>query len=172
MVKKIFLIIGILIVIGIVAVGATAAATVFGKAQKCPSAAGVARNEQELMRQLETSGLTLTDAEATALAQKYLADKVTDPRVCFTPGLGHLSGNVKLGSLSPSFYVSTGIDVSGPTPKTKNLDIRVGSVPGGFVLAPVNAIVAGLINENLSKAKMTEKFSVDFGQGTATIKKI
>lgn len=159
--------------VGILLTGATVAAALFGNAQKCPEPVeGQARSEQELTKLLETKGLTLTDAEATALAEKYLADKVENPRVCFTPGLGHLSGHVKVGTLSPSFYVSTGIDLSGPTPKTKDLDIAVGSVPGGFILAPVNSIVEGIINDNLSKARMEEKFSVEFNQGSVTIRKV
>ena len=174
--KKLFLVIGTLVVVGIILTGATAAAALFGNAQKCPSTpsgrSGQVRSEQELTRLLETTGLTLTDAEATALAQKYLADKVEDPRVCFTPDLGHLSGNVKVGGLTPSFYVSTAIDMSGATPKTKDLDIRIGSVPGGFLLAPVNLIVENLINENLSKARSQEKFSVEFSQGSVTIRKV
>lgn len=173
MFKKILLVIGILVVAGFLITGATVAAAVFGKAKTCPSASsGQVRSEKEILRLLETKGLTLTDAEATSLVQKSFAQKIEDPRVCFTPGLGHLSGRVKLGSLNPSFYVSTGIDTSGTTPKTKDLDIRVGSVPGGFILAPVEAILQNLINDNLSQARIEEKYSVEFGQGTATIKKL
>ena len=170
MVKKLFLILGILIVVGLVGTGVTVAAAVLGKAQKCSEPVeGQVRSEQVLENLIETTGVTIPDAEATALAQKYLAGKVSDARVCFTPGLGHISGSINLGAVNPSFYVSTGIDVSGATPKTVNLDIRIGSLPSLSFLSPAQKAIENLINENLSKARLTKKYSVAFGQGQAEI---
>lgn len=163
---------GILVVVGLVGTGVTVAAAVLGKAEKCPAGPGPARSDKEIINLIETKGATVTDAEATTLAQKYLAGKVEDPRVCFTPGLAHLSGNIKLGSLNPSFYVSSGIDLSGSTPRTVNLDIRIGSLPSLSFLSPAQKAVENLINENLSKMRTQEKYSVEFSQGSVEIKKV
>lgn len=170
--KKFLLLVGTLVIIFVLIAGATIAAALLGKAQVCPKGSGVVRNENQLLYLVETKGLTIEDSEATALVQKSLSEKVTDPRVCFTEGLVHLSGNIKGRRISPSFYVSTGIDASGPTPKTKNLDIRIGGLPNLFIFTPIEKMIEGIINYNLSQARMEGKYSIEFSSGSATIKKI
>ena len=172
MIKKFLLFLGIVVVVLVLGTGVTVATAVFGKAQKCPSDPGPRRSDKELLNLIETNGLTIGDSEATALIQKSLSEKIEDPRVCFSQGLAHLSGNIKTGGVSPSFYVSTGLDLSGPTPKTKDLDIRIGSIPNLFIFNPIEKIIEGIINDNLSQMKVQGKYSVEFNLGAATIKKV
>ncbi len=171
--KKLLGILGLLVLLFILGTGVTVAAALFGKAPQCPLTNAVkVRSENELIRQIETKGLVLTDAEATGLVSKSLSAKIIDPRVCFTKDFVHLSGKLKLGRISPSFYVSTGVDLTGPTPKAKNLDIRLGSLPNFFIFTPVEKMIEGIINDNLAKAQFEEKFAIEFKEASATIKKI
>lgn len=167
----IILLILVAIVVGI---GGLAGTALLGQALKCPSEAGAARTEKELGNLLEKSGsVTVSDIEATTIAQKYIADKVDDARVCFTTNVGNASGNLKLGPLTPSFYASAGVDLSGATPKTTNLDIKIGSLPDIPVLSDqATQVVANLINENLAKVQLKKKYAVQFAVGSVTVSKL
>ena len=158
----------------IIGIGGMATAALLGQAPKCPSAAGGSRSEKELGDILDKTGsVTTSDAEATAIAQNYVAGQVNDARACFTPGLAHASGNIQLGPLTPSFYASAGIDLSGSTPKATNLNIKVGSLPNIPVLSSqVGSLVTNLINKNLAKVQLKKKYSIQFQQGSATITKL
>ncbi len=164
----------ILALLGVGAVGGLAGTALLGKAPECPSAAGAARSEKELGNLLEKSGsVTTADGEATTIAQKYVAGKVTDGRVCFTPNLAHASGKIALGPVTPSFYASAGIDLSGTTPKTVNLDIKVGSMPDVPVVSDqAKNLIEKLINDNLAKVTLDKKYSIQFSQGSATVNKL
>jgi len=166
----------ILLIIAVVlfAVGGAAGAALVGQAPKCPSAADASRGEKEIGDLLEKSGsVTVNDSEATAIAQKYVAGKVGNTRVCFTSGLANASGNIKVGPLTPSFYASAGIDLSASTPKATNLNIKVGALPNmPVVTAQVEKIVTDLINENLAKIILKKKYSVDFSTGSTTVNKL
>ena len=164
----------ILALLAVGAVGGMAGTALLGKAPECPSAASTARSEKELENLLEKSGaVTATDGEATTIAQKYIGAKVTDGRVCFTTNLAHASGKLTLGPVTPSFYASAGIDLSGTTPKTVNLDIKVGSMPDVPVVSDqAKGIVQKLINDNLAKVTLKEKYSVLFSQGSVTVNKL
>ena len=172
--KKGFVPILLIFAVVILAVGGLGAAAVVGQAPKCPNTNATARSEKELGDLLEkTKTVTVTDGEATTFAKKYVGDKVADPRVCFTDSLAHASGNITLGPISPSFYASAGIDLSGNTPKATNLDIKVGALPNIPVLSSqVEQAVTNLINENLAKAKLSKKYSANFVLGSVTVKKI
>ena len=126
------IIILLLIVTGIMVFGtlAAGAAVLLGKAPECPTqGSSSARSEKEIGDTLEQGSVNITDGEATTLAQGYIGGKVDEARVCFTEGLGHVSGKMNLGSVSPSFYVSAGVDLSGSVPKATNLSIQLGSLP-------------------------------------------
>ena len=172
MIKKLLILLGALVIVFILGTGVTVAAALFGNAQKCPSGPGTLRSDKELLRLIETRGLTISDAEATALIQKTFSEKVHDPRLCFSQGLVHISGNIKAKGISPSFYVSTGVDLSGPTPKTKNLDIRIGSIPNIFIFSPIEKMIEGMINDNLSQMRSQDRYSIELNPGSAVIKKV
>ena len=163
----------ILVVLGVVviAVAGAAVAAVVGQAPKCPSQGGAARSEREIGDLLDKSGtVTVADSEATTIAQKYVKGKVQDARVCFTAGLGHASGSITLGPVSPTFYASAGVDLSGTTPKTTNLNVKVGALPNmPFLSDQVGKIVADLINENLDNIQLKEKYSAQFSAGSVTV---
>lgn len=161
----------LILVVIILAVGGLGIAAMVGQAPKCLSAGGSARSEKELGDLLEKSKtVTVTDGEATTIAKNYIGNKVNEPGICFTQGLAHASGNIKLGPITPSFYATAGVDLSGPNPKATNLDIKVGAMPNiPVVSSQVEQAVTNLINENLAKAQLKKKYSVQFSNGTATV---
>lgn len=153
-------------------VGATSAA-LLGEAPKCPNGSGTARNEKEIGDVLEKGSVTINNGEATTLGQGYVGSAVQNLGICFTQGLGHASGKIKLGSLNPSFYASATVDLSGSSPKAANLNIKVGALPNVPVLSDqVAKAVTNLINQNLSKFEMKKKYSSDFVNGSVTIRKL
>lgn len=164
----------IILIVAVIAVVGTGTAAVVGQAPQCPSQASAARSEKEIGSLLEKSGaVTVADSEATTIAQKYVAGRVGNARVCFTPNLGHASGNIELGPVSPSFYASAGVDLSGTSPKTTNLNIKVGALPNmPFVSDQVGKIVTDIINENLAKIEMKQKYSAQLSAGSVTITKL
>jgi hypothetical protein len=166
----------ILAILGVVIITIISAGTaaVVGQAPQCPSQASAARSEKEIGNLLEKSGaVTVTDSEATTIAQKYVAGRVNDTRVCFTTNLGHASGNIELGPVSPSFYASAGVDLSGTSPRATNLNIKVGALPSmPFISDQVGKIVTDLINENLAKIEMKQKYSAQLSTGSVTVTKL
>lgn len=143
-----------------------------GQAPVCPSSGGSARSEKVIGDTLETGSVTLTDSEATTLAQNYIGQQVKNARVCFTNGLGHISGKIKLGSVSPSFYASGGVDLTGSRPALTNFGIQLGSLPNiPFISSLAQGTVNNLISENLAKFELKQKYSATFTQGSVTIGK-
>lgn len=167
----------IVIILGIFLMGAvgTAGAGVLaltGKAPSCPTQGGFARSESEIGDALEGGFVMLTDSETTTLAQNYIGQKVEDARVCYTEGLGHVSGKIKLGSVNPSFYVSGGIDLTGSKPVLTNLGIQLGSLPNNpLVSSLAQSTINKLLSENLEKFELKEKYSATFSKGSVTISK-
>ena len=164
----------VILAAAIIGIGGAAGAALLGQAPTCPSQGGAPRSEKELANLLDKTGtVTTTDPEATAIAQNYVAGQVNDARACFTPGLAHASGNIQLGPLTPSFYASAGVDLSGPTPKATNLNIKVGSLPNIPALSSqVGSLVTNLINKNLAKVQLKKKYSIQFQSGSATVGKL
>ena len=172
--QKGFVLILIILGVVIVAIAGAGAAAVIGQTPNCPSQGGTTRSEKDIGDLLEKSGsITVLDSEATTIAQKYVAGKVQDARVCFTQGLGHASGSVKLGPISPFFYASAGVDLSQASPQATNLDIKVGALPNmPFISDQVGKIVTDLINENLAKVQLKGKYSAQLSTGSVTITKL
>lgn len=164
----IFVIFGVLVL----SLAGAGAAAVLGKAPECANLGTTARSESQIGDSLNQGSVTITDGEATTLAQSYLGGKVNDARICFTEGLGHISGKINLGSISPSFYVSGGVDLTGSVPKTINLNIQLGSLPNIPALTSLaSKALNSLISENLSKFELKQKYSVSFANGSVTITK-
>lgn len=167
----------IAVILGIFAisiVGAAGAATLAltGQAPVCPTPGGPARSENAIGDTLEQGSVTITDAEATTLAQRYVGNKVSNGRVCFTEGLGHISGKIKLDSVSPSFYVSGGVDLTGSTPKATNLNIQLGSLPNlPFISAIAEKAINKFIGESLEQVDLNQRYSATFTNGSVTIRK-
>lgn len=167
----IFIILGVfgLLILGTAGVAGLA---LFGKAPACLTQAGSARSEKVIGDTLEGGSVTIVDSEATTLAQNYLGGKVNDAKICFTKGLGHVSGRINVGGVSPSFYVSGGVDLTGSTPKATNLQIQLGSLPNlPLISGLAEGMVNKLIKENLGKISLDQKYSADFSDGSVTIKK-
>ncbi len=164
------LIVSGILVIGLVGAGAAA---LLGAAPECATAdSSSARSENEIGNTLSQGSVSISDGEATAIAQSYLRGKVDNARVCFTDGLGHISGKINLGSISPSFYVSGGVDLTGSVPKAINLSIQLGSLPNIPALSSLaTEKLNSLISENLSKFELKQKYSASFTSGSVTIKK-
>lgn len=173
--QKGFGIIGLILAIFavfVLALAGAGAAAVLGKAPECTNLGSSARTESQIGDILNQGSVTITDGEATTLAQNYLGGKVNDARVCFTEGLGHISGKINLGSITPSFYVSGGVDLSGTVPKATNLNIQLGSLPNIPALSSLaSQALNSLISENLSKFKLNQKYSAAFVNGSITIGK-
>lgn len=166
-------ILAIIILFAIIGLAGATGAALLGEAPQCPNETGAARLEKQLGDILEKGSVTINNTEATTLARGYVGSKISDLRVCFTGGLAHASGKLPLGNLTPSFYVSIGVDLQGATPKATNLNIKVGSLPDVPVLSDqVGKTLTDLINQNLGKFQMKEKYSVEFVAGSATIKKL
>lgn len=173
--QKGFGVVGIILVVFLILIAGGVGAGVLaltGKAPSCPTPGGAARSEDTIGDTLEQGSVTITDAEATTLAQKYVGDKVSDGRVCFTQGLGHISGKINLGSVSPSFYVSGGVDLTGSAPVATNLNIQLGSLPN----LPVVSVIAEkainkFVSESLEKVELNQKYSATFTNGSVTIQK-
>lgn len=164
----------ILGVVAISVIGTIGAGTLAltGKAPMCQTPGGAARTEDEIGDALDQGSVTITDEEATTLSQRYLVDVVKDGRVCFTPGSGHISGKIKVGSVSPSFYVSGGVDLTGTAPKATNLKIQLGALPNlPLISSLAQGAVNKLISESLEKIELKEKYSATFSEGSLTIKK-
>ncbi len=164
--------IAVLVVLGVVVAGAGAA--VYGQAPQCASEPGDARSTQAIGDALDASGrVTLIDSEATTIARGYVGGQVDEARLCFTPGAGHLSGKLPLGSVSPSFYASAGVDLSGPTPRTTNLEVNVGALPNvPGVSDQVGRIVGDLINQNLAKLRLDQPYAANFAASSVTVTKL
>lgn len=167
----IFIVLG---VFGILVLGGAGAAimALTGKAPACTNQGGPARTEDAIGKALDEGSVTITDGEATTLAQNYIGGKVEDARICFTKGLGHISGKINLGGVNPSFYVSGGVDLTGTTPKTTNLKIQLGSLPD---LPLVSNLAEGMINklieENLDKISLNRQYTAIFSPGSVTVRK-
>lgn len=173
--QKGFGIIGLILVIFgalVLALAGAGAAAVLGKAPECANIGSAARSESQIGDTLNQGSVIITDGEATTLAQGYLGGKVNDARVCFTEGLGHISGKINLGSISPSFYISGGVDLTGSVPKATNLKIQLGSLPNIPALSSfASNALNSLISENLSKFELNQKYSASFVNGAVTISK-
>ena len=164
----------LLVIAGVMVFGtlAAGAAVLLGKAPECSAQGSSARSEDEIGNILGKGSVNITDGEATTLAQRYIGGKVGDARVCFSEGRGHISGKINLGSISPSFYVSGGVDLSGSVPKATNLSLQLGSLPNISVLSGLAADkINSLIAENLSKFELKQKYSASFTDGSVTISK-
>lgn len=164
----------IVLVLGVFALAITGAGTaaLLGQAPTCPNQS-LPADEKVLAEQLDKSGSAkVSDAQATSIAQKHLADKVENAGVCFTTNLAHASGKIKLGPFNPPFYASAAIDLSGSTPRAVNIDIKVGSLPDiPIVSGQVKQFVTNLINKNLGKVQLKKKYHVNFSTGSATVTK-
>ncbi|HEY3118044.1 MAG TPA: hypothetical protein VGK54_14980 [Chloroflexota bacterium] len=166
------ILIAIVVLLGAAVAGAGAA--VYGQAPECPSQPGDARSTQSIGDILGASGrMIVNDGEATTIARGYVGDRVNEARVCFTPGAGHLSGKLPLGSVAPSFYASAGVDLSGPTPRTTNLEVKVGALPNlPGVSDQVARIVSDLINQSLEGWRLDQPYAADFATGSVTVTKL
>lgn len=167
----ILIILGVFTVLTLGTVGAVSLA-LLGKAPACENRGGSARSEDAIGQALESGAVTITNSEATTLAQKYLGDAVSDARVCFTEGLGHVSGKVSMGGINPTFYVSGGVNLSGATPKVTNLQIQVGSLPNNPLLSSfAQTAVNKLIEKSLGQIALDQVYFATFTKGSLTIKK-
>ena len=164
----------ILAILGVLALGTAGVgvAAVIGKAPNCPNPGSNARTEKIIGDAIEKGSVTITDGEATTLAQSYIGNQISDARVCFTKGAGHVSGSINLNPVKPSFYLSSGADLTGSIPKITNLKIQLGSLPD---IPAVSSLAEGAINQvisgALSKFELKQKYSVSFADGSMTIKK-
>lgn len=164
----------IFIILGVIVVGTAGAgaAALLGKAPQCESQGSGARSEKEIGDALDKSSVAITDGEATTLAQNYIGGQVENGKICFTKGLAHFSGKKNLGSISPSFYVSAGVDLTGSVPKTTNLSIQLGSLPNNLVISSLaQGVINKLIADNLSKIELKQKYTATFTDGSVTISK-
>lgn len=162
-----------LIIIALItaAVVGTGAVAVYGEAPTCPSVGTTARSESEIGDAIQAGGATVTDGEATTIAQRYFGDQINDARICFTPGEGHLSGSVPLGAIKPTIYVSAGVDLTGSIPQATNLKIQLGSLPNvPFISNLLNSKLNSLIADNLSRFDLDRTYSAEFAQGSVTIR--
>lgn len=165
--KIILLIFGV----SVLAVVGAGTAVLVGSAPQCPSGSSATKTEKAIGDALENGGsITITDSEATFLAQRYIKNQVQDARICFTSGLGHASGKIKLGPFNPSFYASASVDLSGSNPKAVDLNIKAGSLPDlPVVSAQVANFVTNLINDNLDTIELDKPYSANFASGSVTI---
>lgn len=167
----IFIILG---VFGVLVLGTAGAAglALLGKAPACETQGGQARTEDAIGDALEIGAVTITDSEATTLSQRYIGDAVKDARVCFTDGLGHVSGKINMGGINPTFYVSGGVNLTGATPKITNLQIQAGSLPNNPLLSSVaQSAVNKLIEKSLGQINLDQVYFAVFSKGSVTIKK-
>lgn len=162
------LIIFALITAGVVGVGAAA---VYGKAPQCPNAGTTARSETEISSSLKAGSVTITDGEATTLAQNYIGRQVKNAKVCFSSGEWHISGSIPVQSIEPTFYISAGVDLSGSVPAATNLKIQLGSLPDLPLLSSaLNKSLNSMISQGLGKIKLDKTYSAEFTQGSVTVK--
>lgn len=169
---------GVLLVIlgvfGVMVLGTAGAAglVLLGKAPACETRGGTARTEDAIGDTLEAGAVTITDSEATTLSKRYLGDVVKNPGVCFTQGEGHVSGQIDLGAIKPSFYVSGGVNLSGSTPRITNLKIQLGSLPNNPVISALaqNAVNKAL-TESLGQISLDQVYFAKFTKGSLTIMK-
>lgn len=165
------IIIGVFLILILGTAGA-GAMILTGQSPVCPNQGGSARSEQVIGDILKTGPVTMTDSEATTLAQSYIGRQVEDARVCFTEELGHISGKIKLGPVSPSFYASGGVDLTGSKPVLTNFGIQLGSLPNiPLISSLAQSTVNNLISENLAKFELKQKYSAAFTRGSVTISK-
>ena len=165
----------VLIVVG--AVAGSAALAVAGDAPQCPNppAAAAAKSEKEIGDTLgRDKRVTITDVEATTSAKNRLGSVMTDPRVCFDPQGGHVSGRFKLGPVSFSAYASVAgadLNLSGRSPSVQKLDIRLGgmpSIPG--ISDAAGTMVAGVINQSLTLISLSRPLTAQFSAGAVTVR--
>lgn len=162
----------ILIVFALLALGTVGAgaAIVLGKAPLCPNAGTTARSEKMIGDILEKGSVTITDGEATILAQNYIGKQVTDAHVCFTKGTGHLSGTVNLGAVKPTFYLTSGVDLTSAVPKVTNLGIQLGSLPNVSALSSLaQGVLNQMVSDALSKFELKKQYSATFSEGSVMI---
>lgn len=171
--QKGFALVLVVVAVALLAFGGATTAALLGQAPVCPAEAGSTRSLKEIGDTLDNKGsVTIPDAEATTLGRSYVGSTVDNLRVCSTSGLGHASGNIKLGPFNPSFYASAGVDLSGSSPKATNLKIKVGSLPDIPVIsAQAEKAVSDIVNQNLEKISLTKKYFANFVQGSVTISK-
>lgn len=163
----------VVIAVALLAIGGAATAALLGQAPTCSSEAGAARSPKEIGDTLDKNGsVTIPDSEATTLGRGYTGNTISDLRICATGGLGNASGNIKLGPFNPSFRASAQVDLSGSSPKTTGLKIKIGSLPNlPIISAQAEKAVSDLVNQNLAKITLTKKYSANFVQGSITINK-
>ena len=141
-------------------------------APQCPLSQNVVliTSLDQKQKQLEKTGsITITDAEATqALNQNFSQNKqVENLRICFTPNQLNVSGKVHLGSFSPTFYLSTGINTQNGL-QAQDTHITIGGL--GFLSKFAGDMAQGVINNELQKAPIDSSYSVIFTQGEVEIK--
>lgn len=161
----------------IVVVAGSAALVVSGEAPQCPQAgtATAVKSQQQIGDTLiREKSVTITDGDATASAKTLLGSVLTDPRVCFDAQGGHISGKLKLGSVSPSVYVSmagTDIDLSGSSPRVSKLDIRLGGLPNvPGISDAAGSQIASVVNQGLGQIRLSKPLKAQFSAGAATVR--
>ncbi|MBM2812577.1 MAG: hypothetical protein HW416_3336 [Chloroflexi bacterium] len=164
----------VLVVVLMAAVVAAGAAVVVGAAPRCSTEPGTARSAQEIGDVLDEDGVVVvTDAEASSIARRYVGGVVEDGRVCFTPGAAHASGKLPLGPVTPSFYATLGVDLTGPVPSVTDLDVTLGALPSlPGLSAPIKQAVADLVNQNLARWQLEQEYAADFTAGSVAVKKV
>lgn len=170
MIKKIISAIGLITLLLVTLTLIFVSLGLFGKAPKCPEVTPGTKSSIKPEKLLQLNKLTLTDSEATLLAQNTKLDQVEDLRICFTEGFMHISGNFKAKSLKPSFYVSGKVNLNGASPTINSLSIRLGSLPRLPIISRmVESIAEGIINDNLSGMKLGKKYKLEFKEGSAVL---
>ena len=129
----------------------------------------------ELNAQLDAgqaASFTFDESEATSRGRQFLEDEnapIADLKICFNPDGPSASGNLDavLG-LDVTAKVSGDLFL-GKHPSVDNLDIDVGAVPG-FAASGFEEAVKDVINDQLAHIDIEHQLTIEFGEGTATLK--
>ena|SRR3989338_5115373 len=150
---KILTILFFIIALPVILIVTIASLALFVPAKQCPEVAAEsgATTLEQFSKDLERKGTaTVSQEQLTYALNQSTQDKFENFRVCFEDEKLNLSGNFKLGSLSPAFYASSNL-VTNPDLRLQNTQVIIGGLSFIGFRDMFGGILQQVLNDQLSK---------------------
>jgi hypothetical protein len=186
-IARLFVLLGLLTGLVVVAVIVIALLAVVGSAkiESCPIADGsaIAINHSDALAaefdakwllfqsellQGKSALVSFSQDQVSSRASNYFAaktDAIKDVSVCFQPDQAEASASFKILGVNISARMKGSVDFNGEQPKVHITSLKVGALPTG----PLRQLIAGLINDQLADLPVDYPYQVAFQENSAAV---